>query len=213
MAPGLPTGGGREVADGRGAVAVVTGASKGNLGGEVAAGLCHCGYSVVVATRSRERGEALVAELRASGGRAEFVELHADRPESAVNLAAHLGDRPCAILVNNAGVMGTNRDLIFKTNLMGPTILTLALLPALKRYDGTPRVVNVASSSHLRAAKVGPRLGQGWAKVGPRLGAKGERKLGVSRPFEPSLGVGSEISERQARVTNVGNGVLGFEPG
>ena len=140
--------------DGNGELAVVTGAT-GGIGAEVATGLAHYGYHVVVAARDRRRGKELVAKVQASGGHAEFIELHAQRPESAAALAAAVGRRPCAILVNNAGVMGVAKGDIMRTNYIGPAVLTVAMLPSLRRH-GSPRVVNVGSSSHLRAASAPP---------------------------------------------------------
>ena len=142
--------------DGNGALAIVTGAT-GGIGAEIAAGLAATGYHVIVAARDPKRGNDVVARLRAAGGKAEYVPLHAHLPESAAALAATVGRRPCAILVNNAGVMSVGKGEILRTNYIGPAVLTVALLPALRRHP-TPRVVNVGSSSHLRAACINPAL-------------------------------------------------------
>ena len=177
-------------------MAVLTGAT-GGIGAEVAAGLCGCGYTVIVAARDTARGSALVHSLRAAGGQAELVEFHAERARSAIAVSSALRGRPCALLINNAGVMSTRKDEILRVNLVGPALLTLALLPALRlhgcarhvqdaapyrvarlashlaactaytpshaaqdaphsRRRRSPRVVNVGSSSHLRAACVNP---------------------------------------------------------
>jgi NAD(P)-dependent dehydrogenase (short-subunit alcohol dehydrogenase family) len=57
-------------------VAVVLGGT-GVLGGALAEGLASAGASVVVAGRNEERGEARVAAIRAAGGRAVALSLHA----------------------------------------------------------------------------------------------------------------------------------------
>ena len=142
--------------NGADAVAVVTGAT-GGIGAEIAAGLAATGYHVVVAARDAERGQRVVSQLREAGGRATFVELHAERPKSAAALAAALRGKPCALLVNNAGVMSVGKGEILRVNYVGPALLTVALLPALRRHP-SPRVVNVGSSSHLRAARADPAL-------------------------------------------------------
>lgn len=145
-------GGVREVDGGAGAVAVVTGAT-GGIGSEVARGLSAMGYTVIVAARNVKRGEALVERLHRSGGLAEFVQYQAEDPKSAARLVATLHSRPCALLVNNAAVMGSSKSRILRVNLIAPAVLTMALLPSLQRHPA-PRVVNVGSSSHLRAGRV-----------------------------------------------------------
>lgn len=133
-------------------VAIVSGAT-GGIGAEVSMGLASRGYHVIIAARDRHRGEQLVSGIRASGGSAEFAELHMDSAESAAAFPGVLRGRPCALLVNNAGVMSVGKGLIMRTNFLGPALLTTALLPSLKRHP-SPRVVNVGSSSHLRALRV-----------------------------------------------------------
>ena len=150
----LRAGGGRTPPPSDGALAVVTGAT-GGLGAEICAGLASLGYDVVVAGRDPRRGEALASRLRASGASASYVRWEATDLASAHAVARAAGGRPCALLVNNAGVMGraVSKAETVRTNLLAPAALTLALLPALRRH-GSPRVVNVGSSSHLRARRV-----------------------------------------------------------
>ena len=141
---------------GNGTLAIVTGAT-GGIGSEVSAGLAASGYVVLLAARDRRRGEALARSLRAEGGKAEFVEFHAQHPESATSLARAVGNRPVGILINNAGAMSIAKGDIVRINYVGPALLTVALLPSLRRHPA-PRVVNVGSSSHLRAASAEPGM-------------------------------------------------------
>ena len=76
---------------------------------------------------------------------------------AAAALSAAVGDRPCAVLVNNAAVMSDGRDETLRTNLIAPAVLTLSLLPALRRHPA-PCVINVGSTAHLRAGRVDPAL-------------------------------------------------------
>lgn len=162
--------------NGNGTIAVVSGAT-GGIGSEIAAGLAVSGYHVIVAARDRQRGELVVDSLRAAGGRADFVQYRADQPSSAASLASALRGRPCAVLVNNAGVMSTNKDTIMRTNYLGPALLTVALLPSLRAHP-SPRVVNVGSSSHLRAARAEPATLEN-AALDRDLSAYAQSKLGL----------------------------------
>jgi NAD(P)-dependent dehydrogenase (short-subunit alcohol dehydrogenase family) len=120
-----------------GKVAVVTGASSG-IGEETARALEEeCGATVVRATR--DTGLDL-ADL-------DTVVTYADGV-----LAAH--DR-IDLLVNNAGVMATpfgrtkdGFETQFGTNHLGHFLLTVRLLPAIRRAAPGARIVNVSSAGH-----------------------------------------------------------------
>ena len=143
-------GGRRAPEHGGGAVAVVTGAT-GGIGSEIASGLASAGYHVIVAARSRRRGHSWHSAARRDQFFGRIHSIGNRQSTSSVALARALGGRPCALLVNNAGVMSVGKAEIMQTNLIGPVVLTLALLPSLRAHK-SPRVVNVGSSSHLRAA-------------------------------------------------------------
>ena len=142
----------------RGRVAVVTGASSG-IGEATCEGLAAAGADVVMVVRDRDRGAEArdrIARRLGSAGRPGTLELElcdlADL-ESVRALAGRLNgrDRGIALLVNNAGVLPSQRErapgdfeLTFATNALGPFTLTELLLPALRR-DAPARVVNVSS--------------------------------------------------------------------
>lgn len=137
---------------GRRGLAVVTG--TGGLGTAVSLGLAERGFVVCVAARDRIAGEALVRSIKARGGRAFFRVLRLD--ERPADLARALRGRRVALLVNNAGTMGGDVGYTLKVNLCGSAALTLALLRNIE--EGGGRVVNVGSSSHLRARDVSLRV-------------------------------------------------------
>ena len=180
----LRSDGPRAPALGEGALAIVTGATSG-IGSEVAAGIASIGYHVVIGARDRRKGKKLEAELRAAGWEATFIELHMELPTSVAAFKSALPrGRHCALLVNNAGVMGVSDAETLSVNLVGPAILTTSLLPMLhaahQRADGrqSPRVVNVGSSSHLRASHVDPRLATSTSRDA-NLAAYAASKLGL----------------------------------
>lgn len=153
-------------------IAVVTGAT-GGIGSQIAHDLAFRGYDVVIAARDEVRGDALVKEIEGllkvtpikdgnkSNGEGDmptisFVEYHADVPKSALNVASSIKDlgSSLSVLVNNAGIMGKSKQLSMKVNLVGPAMLTFALLPLMAKSKTPPIVINVGSSAHLRATCV-----------------------------------------------------------
>jgi NAD(P)-dependent dehydrogenase (short-subunit alcohol dehydrogenase family) len=100
----------------RGATAVVTGATSG-LGAASALALGRAGVNVVVAGRSRERGEQVVSEIAAAGAEAELELADVADPAQAEELAHRVLGRHerVDILVNAAGVF--TRDEALETSL------------------------------------------------------------------------------------------------
>jgi NAD(P)-dependent dehydrogenase (short-subunit alcohol dehydrogenase family) len=141
-----------------GRLCVVTGASSG-IGLETARGLVLRGADVVVVGRTPSRVDSAVDALRSLGGnvtgeRVDFVSLEQTRA-----LAARLlEDHPSIdVLVNNAGLWSPDRkeseeghELTFAVNHLAPFLLTLELMPGLRRGQRA-RVVNVSSRLHRKA--------------------------------------------------------------
>ena len=135
--------------------AVVTGSNSG-LGLGLARRLAAAGADVVMAIRNRAKGEAAVAEIRATVPDAKLTIKNLDL--SSLASVAALGEqlnaegRPIDILINNAGVMtpperdatADGFELQFGSNHLGHFALTGHLLPVL-RAAGTARVVSLSS--------------------------------------------------------------------
>jgi NAD(P)-dependent dehydrogenase (short-subunit alcohol dehydrogenase family) len=87
-----------------GKVALVTGASSG-IGRATALAFAREGASVAIASRGRERGEAVLEELKASGGEAEFVQADLSRAGDVAGLMTRTLARfgRIDVAVNNAG--------------------------------------------------------------------------------------------------------------
>jgi NAD(P)-dependent dehydrogenase (short-subunit alcohol dehydrogenase family) len=138
-----------DIPDQAGRRAVVTGANSG-IGFHTALELARKGARVVVAARSRERGEAAVARME---GDVELRLLDLADLASVREFAASF-DEPLDLLVNNAGVMALPErrtadgfEMQFGTNHLGHFALTGLLLPRLLASED-PRVVTVSSFMH-----------------------------------------------------------------
>jgi retinol dehydrogenase 12 len=146
-----------------GKTCLVTGATSG-IGRETAAALATLGASLIILARDAERGAAAAGELRGRVPSAQVETLTADLSSLAQvrRLAGEVTSR-CArldVLVNNAGVISTHRELTadglertFAVNHMAPFLLTNLLRGLLERSPGA-RVVNVASAAHRQVREI-----------------------------------------------------------
>lgn len=137
--------------------AVVTGANTG-IGRVTALELAGRGAHVVLACRSEDKTRPVLDEIRAKGGRAEFLALDLADLTKVRAAAAELreADATIDLLVNNAGLAGAHGttedgfELTFGTNHVGPYLFTRLVLPLITRAKAA-RIVTVASTGHYRA--------------------------------------------------------------
>jgi NAD(P)-dependent dehydrogenase (short-subunit alcohol dehydrogenase family) len=136
--------------------ALVTGATS-NIGRAIAVAFAAEGAHVVVAGRSQQRGAEVIEQIKAAGGRADFVAIDMDGTAATCNaLAAEatrvLGGR-IDILVNNAGIFPgattatTDEDTfdrVYAVNVKTPFFLTAALAPAMIGSGGGV-IINLGS--------------------------------------------------------------------
>jgi len=135
---------------------LVTGASRG-LGAEFVRQLRGRGHPVLAAVRDPDG-----AQDAARVG-ARVVRLDVDRPETFAGFA-HALDGPVDVLINNAGIAAADASIgslspetmerVYRTNVVGPALLTGALLPVLRR-GGRKVVANVSSSLGSLASTAG----------------------------------------------------------
>jgi len=139
-------------------VVLITGATDG-LGKQVARDLAARGAAVLLHGRKREKGEAVLREIRDATGNTKLAYYNADF--SSLDAVRRLADEIGAgrerldVLINNAGVgagmRGASRrtsedghELRFAVNYLASFLLTHRLVPLLRR-SAPARIVNVAS--------------------------------------------------------------------
>ena len=137
---------------------VVTGANTG-IGKAAVEQLAAAGAArIVIASRSRDKTEPVLAMLRDKGVETAFVQLELDDLASVRRAADELlqKDWTIDVLMNNAGIAGVQGltkdgfELAFGTNHVGHFLWTEKLLPLVERA-GQGRIVNVSSGSHYGA--------------------------------------------------------------
>jgi NAD(P)-dependent dehydrogenase (short-subunit alcohol dehydrogenase family) len=136
--------------------ALVTG-STSNIGRAIALAFAAEGAHVVIAGRNPDRGKAVLTEIEAAGGRADFIAADLDGSaarsrELAEKSAVRLGGR-IDILVNNAGIYPgavtadtdeTTFDRVYAVNVKVPFFLTAAVAPAMAAAGGGS-IINLGS--------------------------------------------------------------------
>ena len=141
---------------------LVTGANSG-IGRAMVEALAARGGSVVLASRSEERTRPVLDGIRSRHPAVDARFLLVDVSDlTSVRQAAEgflATGRPLDVLVNNAGIAGTEAlsregfDLTYATNHIGPFLLTNLLLPRLLAAPAG-RIVNVASVAHMHVKQI-----------------------------------------------------------
>jgi len=147
-----------------GKIALVTGASRG-IGRAAAIALAEAGAHILVHYgRSAEDAEAVVAQIRAAGGKAQAVGADLATANGPAELAAKVraiaGER-LDILVANAGVAKNatieettieDFDALFAVNVRAPFFLVQQLLPILR--EGSSVIFTSSLAAHASVGKL-----------------------------------------------------------
>ena len=143
-----------------GKVVVITGANTG-IGKETALQLSLRGAKIYIACRDLTKANQAIDDIKKANPEANITALALDLSsfKSVREFAEELKSRESSIdiLINNAGVMmfqesktGDGFETDIHVNYLSPFLLTLLLLPLLKK-SVKARVINVSSALHLVA--------------------------------------------------------------
>jgi short-subunit dehydrogenase len=138
----------------QGRVAIVTGASSG-IGWEIAKELSRQGAHLGLLARRADQLEKLATEIRAAGGRAEFIPVDVRERSRTLEGIGQLVERlgPADLMIANAGAgsADTLQDLnvagaenVIQVNLLGVVYSIEAVLPAMLSR-GSGQVVAISS--------------------------------------------------------------------
>src|SRR5260370_27000344 len=135
--------------------ALITGGTSG-IGRAAANKLAQLGIHVLVVGRNAERGNKAVAEIRGSGGKADFISSDlrdASSARAVARRAVELGNGRVDILINSAGVFPfgptheTTEELfdsVYSLNVKVPYFLVAELAP-LMAQRGKGAIVNIST--------------------------------------------------------------------
>lgn len=135
--------------------ALITGGTSG-IGRATADKLAQLGIHVIVVGRNTERGEKTVAEVRATGGKADFISSDLRDAASAREVARkaiQLGNGHVDILINNAGIypFGPTHEMteemferVYSLNVKTPYFLVAELAPLMAKR-GKGAIVNLST--------------------------------------------------------------------
>lgn len=193
--------------------ALVTG-STGGLGATIASTLAGEGAFVVVSGRDKERGDAVVADIRSRGGGAEFVSADIGAGQAEVARLAEAASAAAGghidILVNNAAMLlmptptadvpeSLLRDA-FSVNVFAPFLLTGLVAPTMAER-GAGVVINIGSITGLRGGD-GSAVYDATKAVLHSFTRSWAAEFGPSGVRVNAIAPGPIATERQAEFTD-----------
>jgi NAD(P)-dependent dehydrogenase (short-subunit alcohol dehydrogenase family) len=137
-----------------GKVVLITGGTAG-IGRETASAFARAGAQVVISGRREAEGQAVVSELQAAGGQADFVRGDVGVEADVVAIVAHVVAKfgRLDVVFNNAGIEGRlgtidaisadDFDEVYRINVRGTWLVMKHALPHLQKTRGA--IVNNSS--------------------------------------------------------------------
>jgi len=158
-----------EKVNGRGKVAIVTGANSG-IGKELVRELSLRYVKVYMLCRSVTKGKSAAQDLFSRYGCdiTKMIVKYGDLADLAslrrFAVEFNSEEEKLDILINNAGIMlhpkfertVDGHELTWQSNYLGHFLLTELLIPKLEKSQDGGRIINVSSSVHLTADKIDP---------------------------------------------------------
>ena len=135
--------------------ALITGGTSG-IGLATARKLARLGFHVLVVGRNAERGKKALEEIRAAGGKADFISSDlrdAASTREVAKWAIELGNGQLDILINNAGIFpfGPTHEMteeqfdsVYSTNVKAPYFLVAEVAPLMAKR-GKGAIVNIST--------------------------------------------------------------------
>jgi len=136
-------------------VAVVTGGARG-IGRAICKMFASEGAWVAVTDIIDDEGRQVADDIKTSGGKAEFWHLDTSREDHVVDVFTKIAEQfgGIHILVNNAGISGTNKaphdieveewDRVIRINVTGVFLCTKHAVPYMKKNNGGS-IINLSS--------------------------------------------------------------------
>ena len=208
-----------DIPDLSGRIALVTGGNTG-IGEATVRHLAAHGARVYMGARSSDKAAAAIAKIKEAHPSADVRHLQMDHMSLAsVKAAANTftsQESQLHILVNNAGIMGTELQISkdgneaqWQTNYLAHWLLTKLLLPLIistaeKAPRGAVRIVNVSSSGHkLFAPKEGIRFKDTALDNESKMTRYGQSKLANvlhAKTLDALYGPGSEHAQHHGPI-------------
>ncbi|WP_366930877.1 SDR family oxidoreductase [Microcoleus sp. bin38.metabat.b11b12b14.051] len=197
-----------------GKVVIITGASSG-IGEATARMLAHRGARVVLGARRTDRLNAIITDIRAAGGTAEYQVLDVTQQGQLQEIVQFTQNKfgRVDVLINNAGVMPLSAldqlkveewDRMIDVNIKGVLYGIAAVLPVMKAQK-SGQIINISSIgghavSPTAAVYCATKFAVGAISEGLRQEVGGDIRVTVISPGVTESELADSISDETARI-------------